>query len=149
MEQIFGRPSSNHSSWKREEECGQLFCLWFTPTALSRKRILFLLGHALLQSSRTKFSVAWLGIFRPGTRHCHIWRASTIHLKTSQPCDLIQKDLQDYTPQVNINGSTTLQLYHQLPSSFCWSESQGKWRHPQLGPTMTPGWIGLTPNITH
>jgi hypothetical protein len=45
----------------------------------------------------------------------------------------------------NINGSTTLQLHHQLPSSFCWSESQGEWRHQQLWPTMTLGWIGLTP----
>jgi hypothetical protein len=72
-----------------------------------KKLILFLLGHALLQSSRTKLSVSWLKIFRPGTRHCHTWGTSIIPLKTSQPCDEIQEDLQTCACQIDINGSAT------------------------------------------
>jgi hypothetical protein len=79
-----------------------------------KKLILFLLGHALLQSSRTEFSVAWLEIFRPGTRCCHIWRTSTIPLKTSQSCDEIQEDLQICTSQISINGRKTTAIKFQL-----------------------------------
>jgi hypothetical protein len=39
-------------------------------------------------------------------RHCLIWRTSTIPLKSSQPCDEIQEDLQICTSPININGST-------------------------------------------
>jgi hypothetical protein len=70
------------------------------------KLTLFLPGLAPLQSPRTKVSVAWLEIFRLGTRHCLIWRTSTIPLKTSQPCDENQEDLQICTSPININGST-------------------------------------------
>jgi hypothetical protein len=109
---------------------------------------LLLPGLALLQSPRTKYLVAWLVFIRFVRQIYHQWRTSAIPPKTSQPCGVIQEDLQNCTSQVNINSSTTLQLHHQLPSSFCWSESQGEWRHQQLWPTMTLGWIGLTPNIT-
>jgi hypothetical protein len=40
-------------------------------------------------------------------RVCHQWHTSAIPLKTSQPCDVIQEDLQLCTSQININGSTT------------------------------------------
>jgi hypothetical protein len=90
------------------------------------KLTLFLPGLTLLQSPRTKYSIAWLEIFRHVTRHSHKWRTSMTLPKTSHPCDVIQEDSQNCTFQVNINGSTTLQLHHQLPSSFCWSESQGE-----------------------
>jgi hypothetical protein len=108
---------------------------------------LFLPGLALLQSPRTKYLVAWLVFIRFVEGVCHQWHTLAIPLKTSQPCDVIQEDLQNRTSQVNINSSTTLLLHHQLPSSFCWSERQGEWRHQQLWPTMTLGWIGLTPII--
>jgi hypothetical protein len=55
---------------------------------------LFLPGLALLQSPRTKRSIAWLEIFRPVTRHCHIWRTSRTLLKTSHPCDARWEDLK-------------------------------------------------------
>jgi hypothetical protein len=36
----------------------------------------------------------------------------------------MQEDLQICTSQIIINGSTTLQLHHKLPSSFCCIEIQ-------------------------
>jgi hypothetical protein len=109
--------------------------------------ILFLPRLALLQSPRTKYWVAWLVFIKFVGRVCHQWHTSAIPLKTLQPCDVIQEDLQNCTSQVNINGSTRLQLHHQWPSNFGWSEIQGEWRHQQLWTTMTLGWIGLTPHI--
>jgi hypothetical protein len=147
MEQMFRRTSSNLSCYKERRVLPNI--LPFVDTNGSVKKLtLFLPGLALLKSPRTKYSIAWLESFRPVTRHCHKWRTSMTLPKTSHPCDVIQEDLQNCTSQVHINGSITLQLHHQLPSSFCWSESQGEWRHQQLWPTMTLGWIGLTPNIT-
>jgi hypothetical protein len=108
---------------------------------------LFLPGLALLQSPRNKYLVAWLVFIRFVGRVCHQWHALAIPLKTSQPCDVIQEDLQNCTSQVNVSGSTTLQLRHQLPSCCFWSESQEDQSHQQLWPTMTLGWIGLPPNI--
>jgi hypothetical protein len=142
----FRRTSSNLSSCKGRRILTNILPLDDTNGSV-KNLSLFLPGLALLQSPRTKYSIAWLEISRPVTRHCHIYRTSMTLLKTSLPCDVIQEDLQNCTSQVNINSSTTLQLHHQLPSSFCWSESQGEWRHQQLWPTMTLGWIGLTPNI--
>jgi hypothetical protein len=101
-----------------------------------KKLILFLLGHALLQSSRTKLSVAWLEIFRPGTRHCHTCGTSIIPLKTSQPCDEIQGDLQTCTSQININGSTITANKFQL------KQKSRKWRSQRLWPTWPLGLIG-------
>jgi hypothetical protein len=146
MEQIFKRTSSNLSSRKGRRVLTNILPLVHT-NCFVEKLTLFLPGLALLQSLRTKYLVAWLVFIRFVERVCHQWHTSAIPLKTSQPCDVIQEDLQNCTSQVNINGSTTLQLYHQLPSSFCWSDSQGEWRHQQLWPTVTLGWIGLTPNI--
>jgi hypothetical protein len=100
-----------------------------------------------LQSPRTKYSIAWLEIFRPVKRHYHIWRTSMILPKTSHQCDARKEDMQICTSQLFFVSPTTLQLHPQPPSSFCWNESQGEWRHQQLWPTMTLGWIGLTPNI--
>jgi hypothetical protein len=147
MEQIFRRTSSNLSCYKERRVFPNTLPLVDNNDSV-KELTLFLHGLAPLQSSRIKSLVAWLEIFRPDTRHCRIWRTSTIPLKTSQPCDDIQRDLQIHTSQININSPTTLQLHHQLPSSFCWSESQGEWRHQQLLPTVTLWWIGLTPNIT-
>jgi hypothetical protein len=146
MEQTSEGRLQNFSSCKGRRVLTNILPLDDTNDSV-KNLTLFLPGLALLQSPRTKYSIAWLEIVRPVTRHCHIWRTSMTFLKTSQPCDLTQKDLQNYTSQVNINGSITLQLHHQLPSSICWSESQGEWRHQQLWPTMTLGWIGLTPSI--
>jgi 5-methylcytosine-specific restriction endonuclease McrA len=108
---------------------------------------LFLPGLALLQSPGTKYLVAWLVFIRFVGWACHQWSTSAIPPKASHQCDARREDLKICTSQVNINGSTTLQLHHQLPSSFCWSEGQGEWRHQQLWPTMTLGWIGITPSI--
>jgi hypothetical protein len=146
MEQIFRRTSSNLSICKGIKVLTNILPLIDTNCSV-KKLTLFLPGLTLLQSPRTKYLVAWLVFIRFVGHVCHQWHTSAIPLKTSQPCDLIQKDLQKCTSQVNINGSTTLQLHHQLPSSICWSEGQGEWRHQQLWPTITLGWIGLTPNI--
>jgi hypothetical protein len=131
----------------KEEGYWQIFCPWMTPMALSRTWPCSSLDSHFLQSLRIKYLVAWLVFTRSVGRVCHQWHTSAIPLKTSQPCEVIQEDLCNCTSQVNINISTTLQLYAQLPSIFCWSESQREWRHQQLWPTMTLGWIGLTPNI--
>jgi hypothetical protein len=147
MDQIFWRTSSNPLQLQKEEECGQnIFPLVHTNGSV-KILTLFLPGLALLQSPRTKYSVAWLEIFRPVTRHCHIWRTSMTLSKTSHQSDARREDLKICTSQLYIGSSTTLQLHHQLPSSFRWSESQGEWRHQQLWPTMTLGWIGLPPTI--
>jgi hypothetical protein len=146
MEQLFRRMPSNLPSCKERRVLTTISPLVDT-NGIVKELTLFLLGLALLQSLRTKFSVAWLVFVRFVGRVCHQWHTSAIPLKTSQPCDVIEEDLQNHTSQINLNGSTTLQLHHQLPSSFCWSESQGEWIYQQLWPTMTLGWIGLTPNI--
>jgi hypothetical protein len=91
----------------KKEECRQVFCLWLTPTGSVKKLTLFLPGLALLQSPRIKYLVAGLVFIRFVERVCHQWHTSTIPLKTSQPCDVIQEDLQLRTSQININGSTT------------------------------------------
>jgi hypothetical protein len=100
-------------------------CHWVDTNRSVKKLTLFLPGLALLQSPRTKYLVAWLAFIRFVRRVCHQWHTSATPLKTSQPCDVIQVDLQNCTSQVNIYSSTTLQLHHQIPLSFCWSESQG------------------------
>jgi hypothetical protein len=77
---------------------------------------LFLPGLAPLQSSRTKFLVAWLEIFRPGMRHHRIWRTSTNFPKTSHPCNVSKSTYKICTSELNVNSSTTLWLPHRLPS---------------------------------
>jgi hypothetical protein len=99
-----------------------------------KKLTLFLPGLALLQSPRTKYLIAWLVFIRSVGCVCHQWHTSAIPRKTSQPCDVIQEDLQIYTSQVNINDSTTPQLHQQPPSSFSWSQKTWKWRSQQLRP---------------
>jgi hypothetical protein len=146
MEQLFRRTYSNLANYKERRVLTNILPL-VDPNWSVKKLILFLPGLALLQSPRTKYLVAWLVFIRFAGSVCHQGHTSSTPLKASQPCDVIQEDLQNCTSQVNINGSTTLQLHHHLPSSFCWSESQGEWRHQQLWPTMTLGWIGLTPTI--
>jgi hypothetical protein len=146
MEQIFRRTSSKLSSCKKKSVLTNILPLDDTNGSV-KNLTLFLPGLALLQSPRTKYSIAWLEIFRPITRHCHIWKTSMTLPKTAHQCDARWEDLKICTSQLYIGSSTTLQLHHQLPSIFCWSESQGKWRHQQLWPIMTLGWIGLTPNI--
>jgi hypothetical protein len=81
-----------------------------------KKLILFLLRHALLQSSRTKFLVAWIEIFRPGTRHHRIWRTSTTFPKTSHPCNVSKSTYKICTSELKVNSSATLRLPHRLPS---------------------------------
>jgi hypothetical protein len=102
----------------KKEGCRQVFCLWLTPKALSRNWLCSIPGLAPLQSSRIKSSVAWLEIFRPGIRHCRIWRTLATFSRTSHPDGVRQEDLQICTSQTNIDDSTTLQLQHRLPSSF-------------------------------
>jgi hypothetical protein len=65
--------------------------------ALSRSWPLSSLDLHFLQSSRTKFSVAWLVFVRIVRRVYHQWHTSSIPLKTSQPGDVIQEDLQNCT----------------------------------------------------
>jgi hypothetical protein len=91
-------------------------CLRFIPNGYVKELTLFLPGLALLQSSRTKFSVAWLEIFRSGTRHHHIWRTSTTFPKTSHPCNVSKSTYKIYTSELNVNSITTLRLPHRLPS---------------------------------
>jgi hypothetical protein len=143
MEHIVRRTSSKLSNYKERRLLASILPLLDTNCSV-KKLTLFLPGPTLLQSPRTKYLVAWLVLIRFVGRVCQQWHTSAIPLKTSQSCDVIQEDLQNCTSQVNINGSTTLQLHHQLPSNFFWSKSQGEWRHQQLWPTMTLGWIGLT-----
>jgi hypothetical protein len=81
-----------------------------------KKLILFLLGHALLQSSRTKFSVAWLEIFRHGMRHHRIWRTSTTFPKTSHPCNVSKSTYKICTSKLKVNSLAMLRLPHRLPS---------------------------------
>jgi hypothetical protein len=77
---------------------------------------LFLPGLALLHSPRTKYSIAWLEIFRPVRRHCHIWRNSPTFPKTSHPCNVSRSTYKICTSEFNVSNSTTLRLPHQLPS---------------------------------
>jgi hypothetical protein len=77
---------------------------------------LFLPGLALLQSSRIKFPVAWLEIFRPGMRHHRMWRTSTTFPKTSHPCNVSKSTYKICTSELNVSSSTTLRLPHRLPS---------------------------------
>jgi hypothetical protein len=119
-----------------------------------KKLTLFLPGLALLQSPRTKYLVAWLVFIRFVGRVCHQWHTSAIPLKTSQPCDVIQEDLQNCTSQVNFNGSTILQLHHQLPSSSAearvkeMKESTTMSNHdPRMNRISSIVLIELTPNI--
>jgi hypothetical protein len=144
MEQIVKRTSSKLLNYKETRLLASILPLVDTNGSVE-ELTLILPGLALLQSLRTKYLVSWLVFLRIVKRVCHQWRTSAIPLKTSQLCDVKQEDLRNCTSQVNTNGSTTLQLYLQLPSSFCWGESQGKWRPQQLWPTMTLGWIGPTP----
>jgi hypothetical protein len=119
-----------------KEKCFQLFCLWLTPNGYVEELTLFLLGLALLQSSRTKSSVAWLVFGRLVRRICHQWRTSAIPLKTSQPRDEIQEDLQICASQININGSTTTAIKFQL------KPEARKWRSQRPWPTRPLGLIG-------
>jgi hypothetical protein len=147
MEQTSEGCLRNPLQQQKEEVCGQNILPLGHTNGSVKILTLFLPGLALLQSPRTKYLVAWLVFIRFVERVCHQWHTLAIPLKTSQPYDVIQEDLQNCTFQVNINSSTTLQLHHQLSSSFCWSERLWEWRHQQLWPTMTLGWIGLSPNI--
>jgi hypothetical protein len=90
----------------KEEGCWQIFCLVET-NGFVKNLTLFLPGLAPLQSLRTKFSVAWLEIFRPGMRHCRIWRTSPTFPKTLQPCDVSKKTFKLCTSQILMNGSST------------------------------------------
>jgi hypothetical protein len=81
-----------------------------------KKLTLFLHGLASLQSSRTQFSVTWLQIFRPSTKHHRIWRTSTTFPKTSHPCYVNMSTYKVCTSELNVNNSTTLRLPHRLPS---------------------------------
>jgi hypothetical protein len=77
---------------------------------------LFLPGLAPLQSSRTKFSVAWLEIFRAVMRHHRKGRTSTTFPKTSHLCNVSKSTYKICTSKLNDNSPTTLRLPHQLPS---------------------------------
>jgi hypothetical protein len=147
MGQIVERTSSKLPNYKERRLLASILPLVDTNGSV-KKLTLLLPGLALLQSPRTKYLVAWLVFIRFVRQIYHQWRTSAIPPKTSQPCDVIQGDLQNmHFPnqhqQLNnttATSSTTINLK--------WSKSQGEWRHQQLWPTMTLGWIGLTPNIT-
>jgi hypothetical protein len=79
------------------------------------KLTLFLPGLTLLWSPRTKYSIAWLEIFRPVKRHCHIWRTSTTFPRTSHPCTVSKSTYKICTSKLYVNRSTTLRLPHRLP----------------------------------
>jgi hypothetical protein len=115
MEQIFRRTSWNLPNCKARRVLTINLPLLDTNGSV-KKLTLFLPGLAPLQSSRTKFSVAWLEIFRPGTRHHRIWRTSTTFPKTSHPCNVSQNTYKICTSELNVNSSTTLRLPHRLPS---------------------------------
>jgi hypothetical protein len=83
-----------------------IICLWFDPNGYVKELTLFLPGLTLLQSPRIKYLVAWLVFIRFVGRVCHQWHTSAIPLKTSQPCDVIQEDLQNYTSQ-RLNNTAT------------------------------------------
>jgi hypothetical protein len=133
MGKLFKRTSSNLPSCKERRVLTNILPLVDTNCSV-KKLTLFLPGLTLLQSPRTKYLVAWLVFIRFVGWVCHQWQTSAIPLKTSQPYDVIQEDLQIYTSQVNINDSTTPQLHHQLPSSFFWSK---KSRRMKTSTTMT------------
>jgi hypothetical protein len=85
-----------------------------------KKLILFLLGRALLQSSRNKFSIAWLEIFRPaqdvviyGGPQQSLWR----------PRHHVMRFMK--TSNFALPKSTST-AQPQLPSSFSWRRNQGK-----------------------
>jgi hypothetical protein len=111
----FRRASSNLSSCKGRRMLTNILLLVNTNSFV-KELTLFLPGLAPLQSSRTKFSVAWLEIFRPDTRHHHLWRTSTTFLKTSHLCNVSKRTYKICTFELNVNSSTTLRLPHRLPS---------------------------------
>jgi hypothetical protein len=81
----------------KKEECCQIFCLWLTPMALSRNWSCSSLDSHLCSRQGPSPQTAWLEIFRPITRHCHIWRTSMTLLRTSHQCDARREDLKIYT----------------------------------------------------
>jgi hypothetical protein len=115
MEQLLRRTSSNLSGCKERRKLTNNLPLVDTNGSV-KKLTLFLPGLALLQSSRIKFSVARLEIFRPDTRHCRTWRTSTTFPKTSHPCNVSKSAYKICTSKLNVNSSTTLRLPHRLPS---------------------------------
>jgi hypothetical protein len=147
MEQTAEGRLQNPLQQQKEEECGQNILPSVHTNGSVKILTLFLSGLALLRSPRTKYSIAWLVFIRFVGRVCHQWHTSAIPLKTSQPCDVVQEDLQQCTSQVNINGSTTPATSPPIAIKFWLKPEASKWRSQQLWPTMTLGWIGLTPNI--
>jgi hypothetical protein len=97
MEQIFRRTSSNLANFKERRVLTNILPLVDTKGSV-KELTLFLPGRAPLQSSRIKSSVAWLEIFRPGTRHCRIWRTLATFSKTSLPCDVSKKPYKRALP---------------------------------------------------
>jgi hypothetical protein len=115
MKQIFRRTSWNLPN-REERRVLTIILPLVNPNGSVKKQTLFLPGLAPLQSLRTKFSVAWLEIFRPGTRHHRIWGTSTTFPKTSHPCNVSKSTYKICTSELNVNSSTTLWLPHLLPS---------------------------------
>jgi hypothetical protein len=96
-----------------------------------KKLTLFLHGLALLQSPRTKYSVAWLVFVRFVTQICHKWSTAANSLKTLHPCDVRQEDPQLCTSQLWLNNTAA------TPSTtikFNQSQSQQK---PKTSTAMT------------
>jgi hypothetical protein len=115
---------------------------------------LFLHGLALLQSPRMKYSVVWLVFVSFVMEICHKWSTSANSLKTLHPGDVRQEDPQLCTSQLNVNGSTTLQLPRQLPSSSTEARvnkkkaSRTRTNHdPRMNRISSIVLIELTPNI--
>jgi hypothetical protein len=115
MKQIFRGTSWNLPNCKERRVLTIILPLVDTNGSV-KKLTLFLPGLAPLQSLRTKFSVAWLKNFRPGTRHHRIWRTSTTFPKTLHSCNVSKSTYKIYTFELNVNSSTTLRLPHRLPS---------------------------------
>jgi hypothetical protein len=145
MEHIFIRTSSNLPN-RKERRVLKITLPLVDTNGSVKKLTLFLPGLASLQSSRTKFSVTWLQIFRPSTRHHRIWRTSTTFPKTSHPCNVSKTTYKVCTSELKCQQLNNTAATSSTTIDLNWSESQGEWRHQQLWPTMTLGWIGLTPN---
>jgi hypothetical protein len=133
----------------KKEECWQVFCLWLTPTGSVEELTLFLPGLALLQSPRTKYSIAWLEMFRHVTRHCHIWRTSMTLLKTSRQCDARREDLENCTFQIIMNGSstTTIEISTEAVSRKMKTSTDMTNHDPRNNRSSSIALIELTPSI--
>jgi hypothetical protein len=153
MEQIFRRTSPNLANCKERRVPTSILPLLDTNGSVKESTV-FLLGHALWQSSRTKFSVAWLEICRPVMRHYHI---GEIQRPFRRPHIQVMRDKKVYESALP-NSTSMAQQHCSYPVNYHQTQPKldsTKRRHQQLWPTLTPrinriisnALIELTPNI--